>query len=112
MDCTECGACCLHQEIPLREEDIIDDEFVCEMDDGVRYLGKVNGHCVFFNPETRMCTNYEERPTVCRVFPKGSPECLSIMAWADSIGWFGRHQRSLSPYDYTNEEMEEVSLPG
>ncbi len=30
--------------------------------------------CLFLHPETRLCTVYEKRPTVCRSFPKIGPK--------------------------------------
>jgi Fe-S-cluster containining protein len=37
-------------------------------------LGRKDGHCVFFDPENRLCTIYETRPLECRVFNCDGPE--------------------------------------
>lgn len=32
-------------------------------------LRNVNGHCVFFDPQTRLCKIYPYRPVGCRLYP-------------------------------------------
>jgi len=74
--CRRCGRCCVGTEMELLPVDIerimrlgykldhfarLDDEFV--------RLKCVNGHCVFYNPNTRACTIYEYRPIGCRLYP-------------------------------------------
>ena len=37
-------------------------------------LGRTDGHCVFFDPEQRLCTIYDTRPLECRIFNCDGPE--------------------------------------
>jgi hypothetical protein len=88
MDCTNCGACCLGQSIGVEAGlgDRIPPQFLDEHD----CLKLVEGQCVFFDSSTRLCTNYEQRPYVCRRFIPGSARCLFIRLWADVVlDWFG-----------------------
>lgn len=47
--CTQCGLCCQNISKILPEFD----------------LG--NGTCKYYDPDTKLCTIYEDRPLVCRV---------------------------------------------
>ena len=79
-DC-RCGRCC---EVMIVEASFRDAERepriaetgspLCDdMRTGVKeqigwLLGRTDGHCVFFDPATRLCTIYETRPLACRIF--------------------------------------------
>jgi Fe-S-cluster containining protein len=96
MNCTECGACCLNQEIPVTPEDNIPPEFV---ENGKL---KNNGCCIFFDLETRHCKQYDKRPKVCIDFKKGCHWCVGIRGWADTLGWFDhmkKPKRELEEYE-------------
>jgi len=74
--CIKCGICCIGTEMELTAEDIrrIEaagykmEDFVVEKD-GVYRLKNVDGHCVFYDPATRMCKIYDIRPIGCRLYP-------------------------------------------
>ena len=80
MDCTNCGACCVDQIIPLNQ--LERKTTLPEHMDGYGNLKRVNGHCIFFDPKIRQCTNYEHRPTVCRDFDSGCGRCIIMRAFA------------------------------
>jgi Fe-S-cluster containining protein len=96
FQCTGCGDCCTgaagfvwvnHEEIEAlaRRFGIDRDEFER------RYVRKVgarkslieydNGDCVFFDPETRKCTVYEDRPRQCRTWPFWASNVATEEAW-------------------------------
>ena len=74
--CTRCGICCVGTEMELLAEDIERitargyklEEFA-EEKDGVYRLKNVDGHCVFYDPEKRLCKVYDIRPVGCRMYP-------------------------------------------
>jgi Fe-S-cluster containining protein len=74
--CIACGVCCIGTEMELLAEDIGRitargykmEDFVAEKD-GVYRLKNVDGHCVFYDPKTRMCKIYDIRPVGCRMYP-------------------------------------------
>ncbi len=94
--CASCGHCCREMVVPVTDADVRrlaratgrdPDSFVrlygtvhCDFDPeepsiadlaaGRRFLGlrKVDGRCVFLDPENR-CTVYPHRPRTCRTFP-------------------------------------------
>ena len=87
-DCNGCGACCLHMAVPPYDDDellgmpdIVRDEMV-----GVRKTRSIQFAiygtdyipCGFFNPITRQCRHYENRPAVCRAYEAGSDSCISL----------------------------------
>ncbi len=37
--------------------------------DGVWRLRNVDGHCVFYDPDSKRCRIYESRPIGCRLYP-------------------------------------------
>ena len=61
--CCACGDCCDPQFDEAREK--------AYLDAGIE-LKKVNRDmvgCSTFNPVTRLCEDYENRPSSCRIFP-------------------------------------------
>ena len=49
--------------------------------DGRRCLEqRGDGACVALDPVTRLCTIYENRPSVCREFERGGELCRRILA--------------------------------
>lgn len=52
-------------------------------------LGRTDGHCVFFDPENRLCTIYDTRPLACRVFNCDGPEGE---IFRDREGWLRRER--------------------
>lgn len=77
MRCTRCGICCQETDMMLTNADIERLEkqgyrktsFVRFDQEGYALLRNSQGHCVFYNPQTRHCSVYAFRPFGCRVYP-------------------------------------------
>lgn len=74
--CLKCGKCCLNTEMILLDEDIKRiQKLGYKIDFFVRKLHNYNvlkntrGHCVFFEPKSKKCKIYENRPLGCRLYP-------------------------------------------
>lgn len=74
--CLRCGKCCLNTEMPLTREDVERLELLgyrreefAEPRGGLLRLRNVDGHCYFYDPDTRSCKVYPYRPEGCRVYP-------------------------------------------
>ncbi|RLF16184.1 MAG: YkgJ family cysteine cluster protein [Thermoprotei archaeon] len=72
--CLRCGRCCLNTEMPLTEDDVRRLERLgyrgfYELRDGLLRLKNVDGHCFFYDPKSRTCRVYPDRPEGCRVYP-------------------------------------------
>lgn len=88
LDCLECGACCIDNEVTLTDED--EARFVAggrpdlmsppyaRRRDGVLMLSLVpkTKHCKQLQKDNK-CKIYEIRPNPCREFPVASEGCLS-----------------------------------
>jgi len=79
-NCINCGICCRETEMILsaRDVDRIKNNdpkslqitnFVEKTTDGLFQLKNADGHCVFFDPTTKLCKIYEVRPEGCRFYP-------------------------------------------
>jgi uncharacterized protein len=77
MRCLRCGECCKDTEMLLCNEDIerlerrgYKREYFFRFDgEGYAVLRNQNGHCVFFDPERRICKERRNRPLGCRIYP-------------------------------------------
>ena len=77
MRCLRCGACCEETEMLLSNKDIerlekkgYDRAFFVRFDaDGYAVLRNLNGVCVFFDSEQRVCRERSSRPSGCRIYP-------------------------------------------
>ncbi|TWT53849.1 Flagellin N-methylase [Rubripirellula amarantea] len=102
-DCSDCGVCCLHMGYPPYvggppfeagepREHATPEPAWREMPEPLRaellaYIDQyqppesdIDGPCVWYNQETRLCKHHHHRPSVCRDFQAGSRGCLS---WRD-----------------------------
>jgi len=89
-DCSKCPAyCCAYEHIPVTKRDIArlakhhgltpevaEKRFTKKVPDGYRVLRHQKDTvyktaCRFLDLETRRCTIYDARPTVCRTYPEG-----------------------------------------
>lgn len=79
--CTDCGACCVDQTITLNvlERNTLPAERVDEKG----HMRMVDGHCIMLDPVTRTCTDYENRPTICRDFKEGCGRCVIMRTFSD-----------------------------
>lgn len=79
MDCEGCGACCVDQDISLtRHEQLLTPPE--DMEGGM--LKKIDGRCIRLDPATRRCTDYENRPLLCRIFRPACAACIVMRAFA------------------------------
>ena len=77
FSCMACGQCCIGTEMELLPEDIDRlealgyrlEDFAVRGRDGVWRLRNINGHCVFYDEESKKCKIYEYRPIGCRLYP-------------------------------------------
>lgn len=78
FNCTRCGECCLNTRMELLPEDIeriealgyrLTDFAEYDEEGGVWRLRNINGHCVFFDENSKLCKIYEHRPIGCRLYP-------------------------------------------
>ncbi len=75
--CENVRLCCMDTEMTLTEADAkrLDelgyrrDEYLIHAEDGFCQLKNVDGHCVFYDVESRLCKVYEARPEGCRYYP-------------------------------------------
>jgi len=78
--CLSCGRCCTSTEMVLSEQDIMlilkqskviqnEDEFSFINKEGLHQLRNVNGHCFFFDLNSKQCEIYYSRPQGCRFYP-------------------------------------------
>ncbi|MCK5150571.1 MAG: YkgJ family cysteine cluster protein, partial [Candidatus Thorarchaeota archaeon] len=75
--CEQVRLCCVDTEMTLtkREAVRIDalgydrDAYLVKTEDGFCELRNIDGHCYFYNPESKECKIYENRPDGCRFYP-------------------------------------------
>ncbi len=79
--CKKCGGkCCLETEMPISMQDIKKilnnypdkikmNDFALEITSSCYQLKNINGHCYFFNCDTKLCSIYDFRPRGCRFYP-------------------------------------------
>ena len=82
--CVDCGNCCRETEMILSARDVDriksfvknndpknlrTTNFVKKTADGLFQLKNADGHCVFFDPTTKLCKIYEVRPQGCCFYP-------------------------------------------
>lgn len=95
--CSQCGDCCTgapgYVWVNKEEIEALARRFGIEVDAFERkYVRKIgvrkslveysNGDCVFFDPEKRNCTVYEDRPRQCRTWPFWDSNVRTPEAWA------------------------------
>jgi Fe-S-cluster containining protein len=76
-ECDEVRLCCINTEMTLTKDDAkrIDDlgyqskEYLIRTTDGFCQLRNIDGHCFFYDPESKLCRIYESRPEGCRYYP-------------------------------------------
>ena len=95
--CRQCGACCTGEEgyVWVTEEEIkalakamklsrvqFEEAFVRLEFGRFKSLKEFpNGDCVLWNPETKGCRCYEDRPLQCRTWPFWSVNCDIPSSW-------------------------------
>ncbi len=77
--CENCGKCCLDTEMILSENDINSiinsqkglkkADFAQKNDEGFFQLINIDGHCYFFELDSKTCKIYDNRPKGCQFYP-------------------------------------------
>lgn len=78
--CEDCGICCFNTEMILSKKDIeriienstevLNNENIVQINnDGYYQLKNVNGYCIFFDQNSKVCNIYDSRPQGCRFYP-------------------------------------------
>ena len=97
--CTGCGDCCTgapgYVWVNQAEIDALAERLEMPVDEFEdKYTRKVgirrslvefkNGDCVFFDPESRKCTVYEQRPRQCKTWPFWQSNTKDEEAWEET----------------------------
>lgn len=80
IKCENCGKCCLETEMIVSEQDIDliirkcknhirKQDFIFNNKEHHFQLKNIDGHCVFFDIHSKLCTIYDIRPWGCRYYP-------------------------------------------
>ena len=83
FDCNHNGSCdvvrlcCMDTEMTITHADAVQidslgfqrKDYLVRMDDGFCQLRNIDGHCYFYEPESKLCRIYESRPEGCRYYP-------------------------------------------
>ncbi|MEO6001875.1 MAG: YkgJ family cysteine cluster protein [Opitutus sp.] len=76
--CAGCGTCC-RLLVELGPSDVVPEELVATHE-GIRCMDQDgDGTCVALDRATKLCTIYEQRPSVCRTFERGSGLCRRVL---------------------------------
>jgi Fe-S-cluster containining protein len=75
--CEQVRLCCIDTEMTLtkRDADRLDaagynrKDYLVRTEDGFCELRNVDGHCFFYDTDTKLCKVYESRPDGCRYYP-------------------------------------------
>lgn len=81
ISCSACRACCCRLEVMLLTDTGVPAEYISTDEHGSETMARLDdGFCVALNRDTNMCSIYENRPWVCRIFETGSFECIDERA--------------------------------
>ncbi len=75
--CDDVKLCCVETEMTLTKKDAdrIDKigydrkDYLIKAKDGFCELRNIDGHCYFYDADTKLCKIYEHRPDGCRYYP-------------------------------------------
>ncbi|MCV9880422.1 YkgJ family cysteine cluster protein [Brenneria sp. KBI 447] len=67
--CTQCGLCC--QRVNLAQE--------------TRYLDRGDGTCRHYDPESKGCRIYHQRPAICRVDLQYQLNYIHLYSWEEFV---------------------------
>lgn len=81
--CDGCGACCMQQGHPPYTDDerqFVPYELLAPVDEYLSSLEEddFGQPCIWLDPDTKQCRNYEHRPQVCRDFERGCDFCVRL----------------------------------
>lgn len=67
--CNKCGACCRN----IRNSEL------------TIYLDRGDGICKFYHDETKLCSNYGNRPAICRISLYYQENLSNKMSWDNYV---------------------------
>ena len=75
--CEQIRLCCVDTEMTLTKTDAgrIDalgynrKEYLVKTEDGFCELRNIDGHCFFYEPDSKLCKIYDDRPDGCKYYP-------------------------------------------
>ena len=77
VTCSSCQACCCSLEVMLLTDTGVPDRHVYVDEYGKETMLRFDdGWCSALDRDSLMCSIYENRPWVCRIFEMGSTECI------------------------------------
>lgn len=81
--CDGCGACCMQQGHPPYTDDelqFVPDELLAPINEYLATLEEddFGQPCIWLDPDTKQCRNYDYRPHVCRDFERGCDPCVRL----------------------------------
>lgn len=76
LTCAKCNAACCQLEVMLITDTGVPEQYIERDRWGGETMKKLDdGWCICVDRDTKLCTIYENRPWVCRIFEMGSYEC-------------------------------------
>ena len=76
LACNKCQAACCQLEVMLITDTGVPERYINRDQWGGETMKQLDdGWCICVDRDTRLCTIYENRPWVCRIFEMGSYEC-------------------------------------
>ncbi len=77
ITCSNCQACCCSLEVMILTDTGVPYQHITVDEHGAESMLRLDdGWCSALDRDTLMCTIYEKRPWVCRIFEMGSYECI------------------------------------
>ena len=78
INCSNCEACCCRLEVMVLSDTGVPKQYITQDAWGGEVMMRADdGWCIALDRNTLMCSIYEQRPWVCRIFEMGSYECIS-----------------------------------
>lgn len=76
-ECKGCGRCCKNLDVVVTDGDRVPKEMTYKLLN-LTLMKRVELTCVALDEKTNLCTIYENRPTVCKLFNRGNPQCRDL----------------------------------
>jgi len=78
ISCSNCEACCCRLEVMILTDTGVPKRYISTDEWGSEVMAQgLDGWCAALDRDTLMCSIYENRPWVCRIFEMASYECIS-----------------------------------
>ena len=76
INCSNCQACCCRLEVMIVSDTGVPPQYIAIDDQGGEVMDRLDdGWCAALDRTTFLCSIYENRPWICRLFEMGSYEC-------------------------------------